>query len=181
MRSTPSRAVSAFLSAALGASLGCAMVPAGCPEGYAPEVCRDPGALLAHADDAMKKRDHEEAFRDLKLIRTLHPGSTEANDPGHYVAATKLFKRLWYRDRLKPDSPWLGTERDFMFGWLESYYESDSYPRTETELLLVGMPYGFYRQFEAYRATRPAMARFPLRALEDNGKVQSVSLSRSGD
>jgi hypothetical protein len=62
--------------------------------------------------------------------------------------------------------------------WLGSFYADAAFPQREAEFLLVGMPVGFLRDFEAFAAARPELARWAVTAEDDNGIVESLSARR---
>lgn len=149
-----------------GLALGCAMLGAG-----------EPRRLRDQAQAQLDANDLEGAYRTLARIRTDHPGSPEAREV--FPAAARIFEREWWRRRHRePESSWLTKEPVFLFGWLASFYGDDAFPQREAEFLLVGMPVGFLREFQAFAAGRPQLARWTLTAEDDNGVVESIAAAR---
>jgi len=136
----------------------------------------EPGRLRDEAQALLDAQDEEGAYRKLARIRLEHPGSPEAREV--FPAAARLLKRAWWRHRHRePESPWLTTEPGFLFEWLASFY-GDGFPQREAEFLLLGMPQGFLRDYEAFAATRPELAAWAITAREDNGILQGLDAVR---
>lgn len=141
---------------------GCATVGAG-----EARRLRDEGDALLAAGD------HEAAYRTLAQIRARHPGSAEAREV--FPAAALVFKRHWWSNRYTdPGSSWLTTEPAFLFEWLDSLATAD-FPQQEAERLLIGMPYPFFLEFQAFAASRAGLGRWRLAAERDNGIVESIA------
>jgi hypothetical protein len=160
------------LSVLLVLGLGCATtsVDPTCPEGLKP-VCGSPADLYQAALD---ERDLDRGYRYLALIHTRYPESDE--DTQAFPFACALLQRGYLRDRFRrPDSAFVTTEPEFMFGWLESFFEGDEYPSRRVEELLVGLPYGLSRRFLAYAGSSPTLSRWTFQIAEDDGIIESVT------
>ena len=160
-------------------ALGCATPssqPEACPKSIQ-EVLADPRLLREAGDAAVEDGDLEMAYRYVALLRTLHPESAEAQDL--YPAAAKLFKRGYFRHRIKhPESVWVNSEPAFMFQWLASFFEEggEKFPQEQVDLLFLGMPYNVWEEFERYaEGRRRLFAYWRLQATADDGRIESVT------
>lgn len=174
----PGRRASLVPFAFLGALLGC-----GSPSGQSdagPELARPPAVLRARADAALEAGDADLAYRYLALIHALHPGSPE--DAAAFPIAVRLFKRAYDRHRITdPGSIWVGSEPAFVFQWVGSYFGPAAFPQAEVNALLLGMPHGFFRDFEAFAARQPAMRAWTIEVEDDNGIIRSVAARPAAD
>jgi hypothetical protein len=131
------------------------------------------GRLLAQADEAIEQQDFDTAYRHLTEIRKRYPGSAESREA--FPLAAAIFRRSYFRHRYRqPDSPWLTSEPDFMLDWFASFLEGPEFPQAEAEALFLGMPYGYFRRYLARAETRPELARWAIRAEDDNGIIEAV-------
>jgi hypothetical protein len=134
------------------------------------------GRLLAEGRTALEENDHETAWRRFAELRTRHPDTPECREA--FPLAAAIFKFRYLRDRhARPDSPFVTTEPRFMLDWLAAYLEGPEFPRAEAEALFLGMPYGFFRDYLALAEGRPQLARWALRAEDDNGIIESIAAS----
>lgn len=140
-------------------------------------VLADPALLFAEARSAIDKdRDLNKAYRCLTTLRTLHPEASTA--PEIFDLAAALFRRLYVRERHNgPDSPWLQAEPVFMFHWLSSLMEGDTFPQARFDGLFLGLPYPTFRQFEVFAAKSPALSRWTYAIQRDNGIIESLEAS----
>ena len=164
------------LPAVLASVVGCAL-PA--RHAVGPELSPPPAVLRARADAALEAGDPDLAYRYLALIHALHPESPE--DAEAFPVAVRLFKRAYHRHRFTdPGSLWVRAEPAFLFHWLGSRF-GEEFPQSEVEALLLGMPYDFFRDFEAFAAREPAMSRWTVRVQDDNGVIESVAARPAAD
>jgi hypothetical protein len=168
-----------LLAILLLACSGCASLAGGggggCPPS-ADQILDDPRLLREKADEKLREDDWPLAFRYLELLLVLHPESPETREL--YPAAVRLFKRGYLRNRVgAPESPWLHYDHALMYYWLSRFFESpDVFPQEQVDLLFLGMPYDFFREFTAYAAARPRLfERWLFAATEDNGRIDSVT------
>jgi len=148
---------------------------AGCAHsGFLPWV-EGPAELREAAAAALQEGDPEGAYDRLAEIRRRYPASPESSEA--LFPAAQLFRKLWYAYRFAEErDAWRAEEARFMFRWLGSE-SRDGLPRAEAELLLLQMPWSYWREFEAYARTDPHLDRWRIRAEEDNGRVESIRVS----
>jgi hypothetical protein len=133
--------------------------------------------LVAEAEAAYTRSDFETSYARAKAVRLDHPASPERDQA--FALACASWKLLYHRDRYASlDSPWVAIEPAFLFDWLASYFGEAS-PEEPARLLFVGVPYGVYRDFEAFARKRPDVSRWALRVEDDNGIVRQVTAERS--
>jgi hypothetical protein len=166
-----------ILPALLTAALGCttlAAQPSSCPPSIEQAFAK-PTLLREQADAALEDGDLALAYRYLALIETLHPGSPESHEL--FPAAAKLFKRIYLRERIaRPDSIWMTSEPIFMFHWLVAFFSDDGeFPKQQVATLFIGMPLTFFDDFMVFAKPRPQLARWQIRAKEDDGRIESIS------
>lgn len=161
----------------------------GCPEATAAARARgvearcsvldSPTRLVEQSKDAFKARDLGLAYQYLALIHTLHPDSPE--DREQFRLAARLFVESYFRNRTRLDSPWVQTEPQFMFAWLEQFFRgAEEFPQTQVEALFIGMHYGMFRDFLAWAQSRPDVSAWTITATKDNGIIESIQGSRAG-
>lgn len=127
---------------------------------------------LDEAKAAVERRDLPAAWAELSGIRRRHPDSAAAREA--FPLAAAVFQRLYFRERLDRHSTWMQTEPAFMLDWFASFFAGDAFPEVQARALFVGMPYGYFQEYLALAATRPALARFDTSAREDNGIIEGV-------
>jgi hypothetical protein len=133
--------------------------------------------LVAEAEAAYARSDFETSYARAKAVRLERPSSPERDQA--FALACGSWKLLYHRDRYaSPDAPWVVTEPAFLFDWLASYFGETS-PEEPARLLFVGVPYGVYRDFEAFARTHPDISRWALRVEDDNGIIRHVTAERS--
>jgi len=154
-----------LLCVALVAALGCAV------------LAGRPAPLLEQGRDALARGEYATAYDRFAEIRSHHPESAEAREA--FPLAALALRRLWFAHRFKePSARWLASEPAFMYAWLESFFQGDVFPHSEAAALFRGMPHGFFADFVQYSKSRPGLARWKLRATDDNGIVETVSAER---
>ena len=132
------------------------------------------GRLLEQAHEAIEQRDLDSAYRHLAEIRKRYPDRAESRQA--FPLAAAIFRRSYFHHRYRqPDSPWLTSEPGFMLDWFASFLEGPEFPQAEAEALFVGMPYGYFRQLLALAEARPELARWAIRADDDNGIIEAVA------
>ena len=172
------------------AGLGCAglsnLLP--CPEGFEAAaqargiddscgVLRNPRRLYERSEATHAQGDDARAYDYLALLHTLHPGSKE--DDEAWVPATRLFGRLNFAYRPQYNR-WDTTELQFMFGWLETYFErSDEFPHKQVDELMRGLRWPVFQDFIAYTKGRPAFERWKISGEKDNGYIVSITAVRT--
>lgn len=133
--------------------------------------------LLAQARLTLEKKESpERAYRYLATLRALYPGSPE--DREAFALATGLYKHLYYQNRLRePQGIWTTVESVFMFQWLTTFFPESQgeFPMEQAQLLLVGTPGNFLRDFEAFGANNPKLRRWRIQAERDNGIIQAIT------
>jgi hypothetical protein len=134
---------------------------------------RDARRLLAQAHEKIDRHDLPAAWSDLREIRLSHADSPVCAEA--FPVAAAVFQRLYFRERLNRDSAWMQTEPGFMLDWFAAFFGGADFPEAEARALFVGMPYGYFRDYQAYAAARPALARFDASAEEDDGIIESVA------
>lgn len=113
------------------------------------------------------------AYRYLADLHALHSESPE--DAEAFSMAASLFQRLYFQNRHShPDSIWMTSEPIFMFQWLASFCDDDSFSQSHLDSLFRGMPYDFSRDFTAFTLRSHKLSRWTLRVQEDNGIIESV-------
>jgi len=148
---------------------------AGCAHSGTLPWVEGPAELREAAAAALREGDPEGAYDRLAEIRRRYPESPESSEA--LLPAAQLFRKLWYAYRFVEErDAWRAEQTRFMFRWLGSQAR-DGFPRAEAELLLVQMPWSYWREFEAYARTDPYFARWEIRAEEDNGRVESIRVS----
>jgi len=145
-------------------ALGCATTPS------------EPERLLAQGKTELARKRFEQAYGDLRTIRTKYPHSPEAADA--FTFAAVAFQGIYARTRYQPDSPWTTTETRFMFEWLETFFVGDEFPQVHFETLIHGMPYAFFEDYQEFAATRPTLARWTLTVTKDNGLIDAIEAVR---
>ncbi|MFH1498033.1 MAG: hypothetical protein ABII82_09440 [Verrucomicrobiota bacterium] len=140
-------------------------------------VLADPALLQAEARAATTQNgDLAKAYRCLATLRALHPEAAKA--PESFDLAAALFRRLYLRERYNgPDSPWVQAEPIFMFQWLASLIDGDTFPQGQFDAFFIGLPYPMFRQFEAFAAKSPALSRWTYAVQRDNGIIESLEAS----
>jgi hypothetical protein len=132
------------------------------------------GRLLAQAREAAERNDPDTAWAHLVEIRRRHPESPECREA--FPLAAAIFKWRYLRDRhARPGSPFVTSEPHFMLDWLTAYLGGPEFPQAEAEALFVGMPYGLFRDYLALAEGRPELARWAVRAEDDNGIIESIA------
>ncbi len=155
------------------------------PEGVKPtcsEARLDAQALYERAVAELKQNQPERGYRSLALIHIQYPQSEP--DREVFVLAARVFQRSYFRHRAEPGSVWVGSEPQFMFGWLAQFFrEGDEFPQRQVDALFLGMHYGMFRDFLAWAkenaAQPPGLSRWVLSAGKDDGIVYSVTAVRS--
>ena len=133
-------------------------------------------ALLEEAKAAGKAKDMETAYARLKQIEIRYPGSPESREAFPLAAAS--LRVLYFQHRLnEPNSVWVTSEPDFLFDWFATYFRDGS-PEAAANALFVGFDYGIFRRFEAFAKSRPDLAPWLLRAQDDNGIIEAVTVER---
>jgi hypothetical protein len=167
MRRRNSRAAVVLAAIVTAASLaaGCAHFGAGSSEG-----------ILHEARSAYEARDFETAYWRAKQLETEHPDSPDSYQA--FVIACGSLKLLHHRHRYaQPDSVWVTSEPEYLFGWLAKYLDSEAASEA-ANVLFVGLPFQVFRDFQAYARSHPELAPIVLRAEDDNGIIQNVTIDR---
>lgn len=140
-------------------------------------VLSDPKLLLQQADYALKvEKSLTRAYRYLAILHAMHPSSAE--DKAAFFIAASIFQKLYFQNRYSsPNSAWTTVEPVFMFQWVSSFFsvETSSFPKSEVEMLVVGVPVEMLRLYEKFSASNPSMARWKLHFTDDNGVVESIT------
>jgi hypothetical protein len=134
------------------------------------------GRLLEQAREAVAQEspDTDTAWARLSELRTRHPDTPECREA--FPLAAAIFKLRYLRDRhARPDSPFVTSAPRFMLEWLAAYLAGPEFPRAEVEALFIGMPYGYFRDYLAMAEGRPELARWALRAEDDNGIIDAIA------
>jgi hypothetical protein len=130
-------------------------------------------SIREQADAALEKGDQEGAYRHLASLYRQHPDSDAAREA--FPLAARILKYQYVRHRYAdPDSAWVTSEPEFLFGWL-AHYAGDAFPSDEAAVLFRGMHQGFAMRFVEWSKQAPQLARWSYRVEEDNGKVQSFT------
>jgi hypothetical protein len=133
--------------------------------------------MLEEALLSLQQQDFETAYYRAKEIRTEYPGSDESEDA--FSIAARALKRLYYRHRFEdPDSVWLNSEQEFVFEWLAGFFEDEELAGSRANSVFGGVPYGMFRSFERYAAGHPIFSRWEIRAEDDNGIIEKVTVRR---
>lgn len=134
-----------------------------------------PRAQLDDARAAMARGDAEAGYALLGRLEQEHPGSPESREG--FPLAAECFHVLYARQRIQdPASPWMTEEPEFMFRWLAGFFRSGEPPQQAVDVLFGGVSVDLFRQFERYAKTEPSLARWKLRAEDDNGIVSAVQV-----
>ncbi len=137
-------------------------------------IWNPPQRLLDQAHAAVEQRDLDAAYRKLAQIRERHPESAESREAFRLAAA--IFRKRYFENRLtQPGSPWVTTEARFMLDWFASFAGGAEFPQAEAEVLFVGMPYTFFREYLALAETRPELSRWAVQAPDDNGIIEAIA------
>lgn len=132
--------------------------------------------LEAEAKAAVDAKDLPTAYERLKQIEVRYPGSDESRNA--FPKAAALLRALYFKNRsTDPNSIWVTSEPQFMFGWLATYFREGS-PEAAANAFFVGFPVGTLRDFEAFGKDRPEVAPWRIRAQDDNGIIESVTTER---
>ena len=137
----------------------------------------EPGRLLEQGNSKLAQRRFGEAWGDLSAIRAKYPHSAESAEA--FTPAALAFQAMYARTRFMPDSPWLTTNSQFMFEWLEAFFVADDFPQGHVDLLIHGMPYAFFVEYQKFAATRPTLARWRLSVTTDNGLIDTIQAERA--
>lgn len=136
-----------------------------------------PDLLLARARADLAERQIERAYRVLGLVRTLHPASPESSEA--FWLASAIFQRQYARNRIvSPDSPWNTTEPEFIFEWLGTFFAEES-PAERAAAVFRGMPLSLFQRFQAHARSRPRFAAWEIAVEEDNGTIETVTVTKS--
>lgn len=158
----------AVASALLLGAVACAGLPGAGPS---------PKELRARADEAIAAGELEVAYDRLAEIYRQDPESPQSAEA--FPLAAGLLQKLYMRNRYKaPESRWLTTEPEFVFDWFATLFNGE-FPHEEAQFLFKSLPYSFFVRFEAYAATDPKLADWPIRAIEDNGRIKRVFVESS--
>lgn len=134
---------------------------------------REPGRLRAEADALLEAGDGEAAYYKLVALYTKHPESRHAREV--FPAAAQIFKGYWWRNRhTNPESDWVVNQPDVLFAWFASLADGE-FPEREFEALMLGMPFGFYRRYETFAASEPALSAWRIDVVKDNGIIERVT------
>jgi hypothetical protein len=134
-----------------------------------------PRRILDQAYSAIEERDLDTAYERLAKLRTRYPDSAESREGFPYAAS--IFKRGYFQTRhADPASHWVTTEPRFMLEWFLDYCHGPDFPQAEAEALFVGMHAGYFRELLASAETHPHLMRWTIRAEDDNGIVEALTL-----
>ena len=130
--------------------------------------------LREKADAAIEAPDYEAAYDHLAELHRRYPESAE--DKEAFRVAAALFRKLYRENRFRaPESRWVATEPELLFGWLATR-SGDAFPSEDATALFLNMHYGLFQRFLAFAETDPRLARWEIVAREDNGLVKEVTL-----
>jgi hypothetical protein len=132
--------------------------------------------LEAEAKAAFDAKDLPTAYERLKQIEVRYPGSAESRNA--FPKAAAVLRSLYFKNRsTDPNSIWVTSEPEFMFGWLATYFREGS-PEAAANAFFVGFSVGTLRSFEVYAKGHPELAQWSIRAQDDNGIIESVTTER---
>lgn len=153
-------------------AVACALLLAATACAGFPDSGPSPKELRARADEAIAAGELEVAYDRLAEIYRRDPESSESAEA--FPLAAGLLQKLYMRNRYRaPESRWLATEPEFVFGWFATLFDEE-FPHDEAQFLFVSLPYSFFVRFEAYAATEPRLSDWTIQATEDNGRIKSV-------
>jgi hypothetical protein len=131
-------------------------------------------ALLAETRSAFEAKDFESAYRRAVQLHAEHAAS--ADDYQAFVIAAQSLKVLFHRDRFRePESPWVTSEPTSLFPWLAAHLHGADGAEA-ANVFFVGLPYNVLRAFHDYAHARDDLSALLVRAEDDNGIIQSVTV-----
>ncbi len=130
-------------------------------------------AKVAEVRTAASKDHLERCYALAKDVRLERPGSALESAVFEYAAYCQ--RLLWLRKRvIEPDSPYVNEEARFMFEWLASYLDTDTFPRERLETYFVGFRFKVFPAFDTHVGQRPEVAQWELQVVTDNGEIHTV-------
>lgn len=148
----------------------------GCVSLSLPGFGPSPSGLREQADAAVEAGDLDAAYDHLAELYRRYPEHEETAEA--FPLAAAIFQRLYTKNRFSaPESRWLTTEPEFLFGWLASLANGE-FPETEARSLFVGLHYGFFRRFERFAKANATFPGWEIAAIEDNGIVETLRVKR---
>ncbi len=131
-------------------------------------------ALFAEGDAALDRGDLEQAYLRFAEVPRLHPESPRSAEA--FPLAARIYYKLFFRYRYQEVKPeWLAEQPAFLFDWLGARLEEGG-GEDDVKALFLGMPWSHYQDYEAYARSHPDLARWGIRAVEDNGIIESVKV-----